>query len=74
MRASSSALCATLAPLRSLKLLPMLGVSSLRAGAGEEGCRCGWVGGFVVGEVGCGGVVEKLEEVGRGNGKRRIRV
>lgn len=34
MRASSSALCATLAPLKSLKLLPMLGVPSLVGAAG----------------------------------------
>lgn len=47
--ASSSALCATLAPLKSLKLLPMLGVPSLRpelgAGAGEVVAEAWWGGG-----------------------------
>lgn len=37
--ASSSALCATLAPLRSLKLLPMLGVPSLPVGGAAAGLR-----------------------------------
>jgi hypothetical protein len=47
--ASSNALCATLAPLRSLKLLPMLGVPSLPMGGGAAGLRdlgavAGWRG------------------------------